>query len=109
MTKFNNRKTIIDGNTFDSRGESLRYTVLKDRVERGFITNLNTHVPFAITINGVKVCRYVADFTYDRDGQSVVEDFKSKATITSTFRLKAKLMKAVHGIDVQVVMTPEAA
>lgn len=108
MTKFNNRKITIDGIKFDSQGEGRRYVVLKDRVERGFITNLNTHVPYTLTVNGVKICRYVADFTYDRDGEQIVEDFKSPATITATFRLKTKLMRAVHGVDVQVVMKPEA-
>lgn len=106
--KFNAVKTVIDDIKFDSRGEAARYVVLKDRVERGFITALTCHQPYTLTVNGVKIAKYVADFVYEQDGQTVVEDFKSKATMTATFRLKAKLMKAIHDIDVKTVFEPGA-
>lgn len=106
-SKFNARKTEIDGIRFDSRGESLRYIVLKERQERGFITDLTCHRSYTLTVNGVKIGRYVADFVYLQDGVEIVEDFKSPATITATFRLKAKLMKALHGVDVKIVMKPD--
>ena len=107
-SKFRNIKVEIDGIRFDSRGESQRYVVLRDRVERGFITDLTCHVPYDLTVNGVKVCRYVADFVYRDGDQTVVEDFKSPATMTPIFRLKAKLMTAVHGIVVKTVFVPGA-
>lgn len=108
--KFNNVKTIIGDMKFDSRGESQRYLVLKAREDAGEISDLKRQTSYRITVNGVKVCDYRPDFEYVlEDRTHVVEDFKSKATITPTFRLKVKLMKAVHGIDVKTVFEPGAA
>ncbi|MFZ4165285.1 DUF1064 domain-containing protein [Brevundimonas sp. NPDC058933] len=105
--KFNNVKTVIDGMTFDSKGEAARYTVLKARQEAGEISDLKRQTSYRITVNGVKVCDYRPDFEYVlQDRTQIVEDFKSPATITPTFRLKVKLMKAVHGVDVKVVTKP---
>lgn len=105
--KFNNRKTVIDEIKFDSLGESRRYLELKKRLEAGSISDLRCHVAFAISMNGTKVCRYIADFVYRLpDGKEVVEDFKSKATMTSTYRLKRRLMLAAHGIAIKEVFVP---
>ena len=55
-------------------------------------------------INGVKVCTYIADFTYEELGGVVVEDVKSEFTRKDpVYRLKNKLMKACHGIDIREV------
>ncbi len=51
-------------------------------------------------LNGVKLCKYIADFTYDDNDGKVVEDVKG--CVTAVFRLKAKLMMALHGIRVKV-------
>lgn len=105
--KFGNIKTVIDGMTFDSKGESQRYLVLKARQEAGEISDLQRQTSYRITINGVKVCDYRPDFEYVlEDRTHIVEDFKSPATITPTFRIKVKLMKAVHGVDVKIVTKP---
>lgn len=110
--KFNNIKTTIDGMVFDSKGEAARYVVLKAREDAGEITDLKRQTTYRLTVNGMKVCDYRPDFEYDyllEDRLThVVEDFKSPASVTPTFRIKCKLMKAVHGIDVKVVMTPGA-
>jgi hypothetical protein len=107
--KYNNIKTVVDGIKFDSKGEAARYVVLRDRQTDGVISNLRTQASYALSVNGRKICVYRADFTYDQDGVSIVEDYKSKATITPTFRLKAKLMEAVHGITVKIVFTANAS
>ena len=70
----------------------------------GSIERLEREVVFvlapAVVINGRKkpALRYVADFTYVRDGMKIVED--SKGVRTAVFRIKAHLMKSVHGIDI---------
>ena len=45
-------------------------------------------------------------FTGQVYSATVVEDVKGMTT--AMFKLKAKLMKAVHGIEVRVVKTPTA-
>lgn len=48
----------------------------------------------------MKVCVYVADFVYLDlfDGKEIVED--AKGYRTAIYKLKKKLMKAVHSIDI---------
>lgn len=110
-SKHANKKTIIDGITFDSKGEACRYFLLKDLERAGRITNLRRQVKFvlapAVKIEGEKRKRpelsYYADFAYSENAQEVVEDFKSPVTQKlPAFRIKQHLMKVVHGIDVRV-------
>lgn len=92
--------TTVDDIRFDSKAEARRYQELK-LMERGrLIRNLELQPSFDIIINGVKVCRYVADYRFINcgTGEMVVEDCKGFKT--PEYRLKKKLMKAVHGIDI---------
>ena len=73
-------------------------------VKAGEIKNLEKQVRFPIIVNGVKVCTYVADYVYDEMAGRVVEDVKSEFTRKDpVYRLKYKLMKACHGIDIREV------
>lgn len=97
--KYGNRKTVVDGITFDSAKEAKRYGELKVLQRAGEITSLELQPRFPIVINGVKVCTYVADFGYvDQIGSPVVEDVKGMKT--REYILKRKLMKAVYGIEI---------
>jgi hypothetical protein len=50
------------------------------------------------------VCKYISDFVYLENGQKIVEDVKSEYTRKlPVYRLKKKLVKAVHGIDIKEV------
>ena len=98
--KYNNRKTSIDGRTFDSKLEAARYVELKRLQEGGIISGLQCQVPFALEINGNLICKYVCDFRYvDIDGRTVTED--AKGMRTREYTLKKKLMKAIHGIEIR--------
>ncbi len=101
-TKFRNVKTEIDGVTFASKREANRYVQLKTLVRVGEIAALELQPRFDLVVNGHKVCRYVADFAYERvpTGERVVEDVKSKPTMTREYRIKKKLLKALYGIDI---------
>lgn len=99
--KYRNKKTVVDGIKFDSQREATRYSVLKIMQAAGVISDLRLQVPYTITINGLKICKYVADFVYIDNGREVVEDVKGMKT--PTYNLKKKLMKAVHGIEIQEV------
>lgn len=102
MNKFHARKTEVDGFVFDSRAEANRYLQLKLLECAGEIENLQMQVKYDLTVNGVKVCDYVADYRYIENGEVKVEDVKGlkKGAAYQVFRLKSKLMKAVHGIDI---------
>ena len=102
-SKFGAKKTIVDGITFDSKWESERYGQLKAMERGGIVTDLELQVKYDIVINDIKICRYIADFVYKEESPSgeikeIVED--AKGFETPEFKLKKKLMKAVHGIDI---------
>ena len=68
----------------------------------GLVRDLERQVKYDIVVNGEKICRYIADFRYkivEDDGttKDVVED--AKGFETADFKIKKKLMKAVHQID----------
>lgn len=101
-SKYGNRKTVVDNLKFDSAAESRRYLLLKMLQKAKHITGLECQVKYPITVNGQKVCDYSADFRYwdcKRDCE-VVEDVKSEPTKTPVYRLKKKLMLAVHGVNI---------
>jgi hypothetical protein len=104
-SKFRNRKTEVDGITFDSRKEARRWQELR-RLERdGEIRDLKRQVRYPLEVNGSLVCTYVADFTYEKPpwssvgGILVTEDTKGK--LTDVYRLKKRLMLAIHGVEVR--------
>lgn len=98
--KFKNIRTEKDGQKFDSKWEAERFQQLKLMESAGEIRDLRAQVSFDLVVNGQLVCRYIADFVYVRNGRRVVEDSKSKPTVTRLYKLKAKLMKAIHGIEI---------
>ncbi len=125
--KYKNKKIEFRGMSFDSIGERDRYIFLLSEQEAGRIRNIQLQVPFKLQCNGQHICKYIADFTYEKklsvkeirdnpefqhiaggDGQeyfvSVVEDFKG--VITDVFALKAKLFKANFGYDITITRRP---
>jgi phosphatidate phosphatase PAH1 len=99
--KYGNQKTILDGIVFDSAKEARRYMELRTRLAVGEIDKLQLQVEFVLEVNGGKVASYVADFVYQENGKMVVEDVKSAVTRRiRIYRLKKKLMKQIHGIDI---------
>lgn len=102
-SKYRNTPEWVDGIRFDSKKEARRYVDLKTMERAGLIAGLQLQVPFRIEINGFKVCVYQCDFAYLRDGNRIVEDVKSSASKTRLYELKRKLMRAVHGIEIQEV------
>ena len=102
--KYGNRKVKMGDLTFDSAKEAKRWGELQFMVKAGGIKNLERQVRFPIIVNGVKVCTYIADHVYDEMAGRVVEDVKSAFTRKDpVYRLKNKLMKACHGIDIREV------
>ena len=110
MSKYGNRKITADGQTFDSMKEFRRWRELKLLERAGEIGLLRRQVPFdllpaqydertgKIIERGV---RYVADFVYQTEGFTVVED--TKGMRTKEYILKRKMMLYFHGIRIQEV------
>ena len=120
--KYKNTKIEQDGEKFDSKKEYYEWLKLKRLEEMGLIFNLRRQVPFVliptqyetyteITKTGKikekkrvveKECKYIADFVYiDKEtGKTVVCDTKSEATKTPAYKIKKKLMLAVHGLKI---------
>lgn len=99
--KYRNEPTEVDGRKFDSLAEARRYRELTRLRDAGEISQLRLQPRYPIVINGIPVCVYVADFSYIGSTGIVVEDVKGVRT--AVYRLKNKLMRAVHGIDITEV------
>jgi hypothetical protein len=115
--KYHAQKTEAAGITFDSKKEACRYAELMLRSRAGEIRELRLQEVFVLspaytTPDGVRVraTTYRADFTYrercvDADGSvswpKIVEDVKGVRT--ETYKLKRKMMLAIHGITIREV------
>lgn len=108
-SKYNNtRHEFADGNTADSTKEGWRFIELQKLEATGRIRNLkagNNKQKYRLEIDGVHICDYVPDAVYEEfDGQEwrvVVED--TKGFRTPVYKLKKKLMKAIHNIDIREI------
>ena len=122
MLKFGNKKSTVDGILFDSKKEADRYRELKLMERLGTIRDLQRQVAYELIPaqherfaryskkgrrlkDGIrcieKKCVYIADFVYEQDGKTVVEDVKSKATRTPEYIIKRKLMLERFGIRIR--------
>jgi len=107
-TKYNNKITKLDGIKFHSRKESVRYGQLKVYEKGGLISDLRLQVSYELipklVINGKaeRAIKYIADFVYFDTVHKVevVEDVKGM--ITDIFKLKYRLMKLIHNIDIKI-------
>lgn len=109
-TKYNNKKTTVNGRVFDSKKEAGRYKELLLLETAGAIKDLRTQVKFTLIpaqrdeVTGKVVereCSYTADFVYEEDGKTVVEDVKGFRT--KEYIIKRKLMLWRHGIRINEV------
>jgi hypothetical protein len=92
----------VDGISFASKAEARRYCDLLLLVRAGLIENLVTQPRYPLVVQQCKIATYVADFSYfdNRQKREIVEDVKSKATLTATYKIKKKLVKAIYGFDI---------
>lgn len=109
-SKYGNIRTEINGIKFDSKKEARRYTELLELYKAGKIEGLKLQRVFTLqeaftTPEGerVQAIKYIADFVYEQDGITVVEDVKSAATKNNAaYKLKKKMM-AARGYIIQEV------
>lgn len=91
--KYHARKVVRDGITFDSAKEAKRYSELRILERCGQISNLRLQVPFELIPKNKeeRAVKYIADFVYDENGKTIVEDVKGMKT--RDYIIKRKLMK----------------
>ena len=118
--KYRNKKVEYDGITFDSMKEKRRYCELQLLQRQGIISDLRLQVPFEllpplyedVTIQlktktktqrklVQRATTYVADFVYDMDGKTIVED--TKGFRTKEYELKKKMMRSLLGIEIHEI------
>ena len=116
MSKYHAKKIEAEGQTFDSRKEYRRWCALRLLERAGAITDLRRQVKYVLipaqygpsTVGprgGVKrgpllerECAYIADFVYQKDGETVVEDVKGVRT--PEYVMKRKLLLERYGIRI---------
>ena len=123
--KYGNHKIKNAYGTYDSQLEWSRFLFLSNREKEGEITNLRRQVEYLLIpaqygteIKHLKTkdkevrvllersCSYVADFVYERNGKTIVEDCKgAKGIITEAAKIKKKLLLWVHGIELRYVFS----
>lgn len=111
MPKYGNRKITRDGITFDSVKECQRYCELKLMQRAGGISDLQMQVKYELIPaqkvefpDGVvkeRATNYIADFVYQQNGLTVVED--TKGFRTKDYVMKRKLMLWRYGIRIREV------
>ena len=122
--KYGNEECIAFGEAFDSRREARRYGELLILQKAGRISELRRQVSFELLpvqrAPSTQVykkgphkgepkpgyvieqaVKYIADFVYEQNGVTVVEDAKGKRT--KDYIIKRKLMLYIHGIKIREV------
>lgn len=101
-SKYNAKKSTVDGHTFDSIREAERYSELKLLEKGKEIRNLVLQPRFLLQDeffdkNEVKhkKIEYVADFMYiDKCGKTIVEDVKG--VLTDVYKIKKKMFLKIY-------------
>lgn len=117
-SKYGNKPTELDGVTYHSAKEARRIAQLRQWERVGLIRELETQPEFPLVVmdkrtgQPVSVGSYFADAAWTvvdpriappgfAPGDRVVEDVKSEVTAgNALYRLKKKLVAALHGVDV---------
>ena len=134
--KYGNHKIKNAYGTYDSQLELSRFIFLSNREKEGEITNLRRQVEYLLIpaqygteIKHLKTkdkevrvllersCSYIADFVYERNGETIVEDctgedkkYKGRTflRLTADFNIKKKLILWVHHIQIKMASNPTA-
>ena len=132
--KYGNNKIKNAFGTYDSELEWGRYLFLSNRQKEGEISGLRRQVEYLLIpaqygteIRHLKTkdkevrvllerpCSYIADFVYERNGKTIVEDCKGEdkkykgkrfSTQTADFKIKKKLMLYIHNIQIKIISSP---
>jgi len=109
--KYGAKARTVDGIRFDSTREAQRYEDLRILERAGLVADLEIHPRFPIDVfalrgelgTPIRCGVYTADFKYRETdtGAIVIEDVKSHPTRTTAYRLRKRLIEAIHGITIR--------
>jgi len=123
-SKYGAKPMVVDGIRFDSTKEARRYSELRLLEKAGQIRDLETQPKFPIDVvqlwqDGRWTWRtsqdeppqliqcgvFTADFRYVEveANRVVIEDVKSGPTKTTAYRLRKRLVEAIHGVTISEV------
>lgn len=107
MSKYKNKRIVTADGKFDSKREYERWVELRLLEKAGEISNLRRQQRYRLLPAQYNRARnerpvdYIADFVYQKNGRTVVEDVKGKKT--RDYIIKRKLMLYINGISIQEV------
>jgi len=101
-SKYGNQRTFYEGRWYSSKKEAKRAGELDLLKRAGVVLDWIPQFKLEIKHNGVKICSYFADFkVFYQNGRVEYED--TKGVETAVFKLKKKMVKAFHGIDIKII------
>jgi hypothetical protein len=97
--KYGNRKTVVDGITFDSQWESEVYMILKDMKRCGEIADFERQVPYVLQDGYEAGRRKILPIIHKVDFKVVlnnggVELIEAKGFETETYKIKRKMFES---------------
>lgn len=94
-----------DGIVYDSKHEMLYSMHLDLLMKSGEVKSYERQVPYLLEVNGHKIAKYILDYkVYYTNGTIEHIDCKaSKTLVEAVYKLKKKLMLAIHGIEIKEV------
>ncbi|CAB4199202.1 Protein of unknown function DUF1064 [uncultured Caudovirales phage] len=92
--KFSAKRVMLDGHEFASLAEAKRYSELKLLERAHEIKALGVHPVYPLSVNGVTIGKFTADFAYFEAGRKIVEDVKG--VVTEAASLRMRIFKALY-------------
>jgi hypothetical protein len=103
-SKYKNKRTVVDGISFDSKAESRYYLELKILERSGQVTSVEMQKPFPLVApSGQVIGSYRADFSFWDTSKKCQRVIDVKGFDTPLSRWKRKHVKAQYGIEVEIV------
>ncbi len=94
-----------DGVVYDSKHEMLYSKHLDLLIKAKEIISYERQIKYPLHVGGDLICHYILDFkVVYSDGSIQYIDCKASKRMTEpVYKLKKKLMKAIHGIDIKEI------
>ncbi|CDM57657.1 putative conserved protein [Rhizobium favelukesii] len=104
-SKYGNTRVQVDGIWFDSKREAAFYGELKQREKAGEVSGVDLQRSFALLgPQGMLMATYRCDFAFiDHSQDHRLRVVDVKGVETKEFKIKRRMMKALLGIDVEVI------
>lgn len=98
MSKYNNKKVVCDGITFDSKAERDYYLYLLELKQRGIVTDIQLQPSFLLQEKFRKNGKLYREITYKADFEVTYSDghieiVDVKGMVTKDFAIKQKLFE----------------